>query len=369
MNHCYESGHHAVLEFAQFQFKISGISRAATHQLVRHRTGKYAQRSQRYVDEDNFAFVVPPSIHLSPEAEGRYIQLMHEIQAEYDCLRDMYDIPAEDARYILPNACESVIEVSFDLRNLIHFCNERLCSRAQWEIRAVAKKMAELVGQAEPKLKPFLVPKCEAHKDAPFCTEAKSCHRHPRLKDVYAPPSKTKNFIILMGASGSGKTAISDILRDKYGLKPLVSYTTRPPRYEGEDNHIFVTESEFLDLENYVALTKYNGHLYCGTEKQVEESDIYTLDPTGVAYFKEHYHGNKKPIIVYIDVDRDTRAKRMLARHDDLAAVQHRLNHDSLEFASAHWYADVTLRNEDGKLDQVADIIYNLWRNTDMGGE
>ena len=362
MNHCYESGHHSVLEFAQFQFKISGVSRATTHQLVRHRTAKFAQRSQRYVSEDSFKYVTPPSIAKNEDAKILYDGFMGSVQTVYNALKDYYGIPAEDARYVLTNACESVIEVSFDLRNLIHFCNERLCSRAQWEIREVAKKMVELVSEVEPKLKPFLVPKCEIHKDYPFCTEAKSCKRHPKLKDVYHKPSANPNFIILMGASGSGKTAISDRLREKYGLKPLISYTTRPPRYEGEDNHIFVSDEEFAKLEDFVAFTNYNGHRYCGTAKQVEESDLYTLDPNGVRYFKENYQGSKKPIVIFLDVDRETRAQRMKARNDNTEAVGDRLTNDDLEFLLASQLADVTLSNHDGQLEQVVDTIYTLWR-------
>lgn len=362
VKHCYESGHHSVLEFAQFHFKISGVSRATTHQLVRHRTGKFAQRSQRYVAEDHFEYVTPTSIAANPQAKILYDGFMQSAQSVYNTLKDYHGIPAEDARYVLTNACESVIDVSFDLRNLIHFCNERLCSRAQWEIREVAREMVRLVVEVEPKLKPFLVPKCEIHKDYPFCTEKDSCGRHPTLKDVYHQPISSNNFIILMGASGSGKTTISDMLRDKYGLKPLVSYTTRPPRYEGEDNHIFVTNEEFEQLEDFVAFTNYNGHRYCGTAKQVEESDLYTLDPNGVAYFKESYHGSKRPIVVYIDVDRETRARRMKARNDDAAAVESRLLDDDIEFLRSSQMADVVLKNNDGQLEQVVDMIYQLWR-------
>ena len=111
-----------------------------------------------------------------------------------------------------------------------------------------------------------------------------------------------------------------------------------------------------------MAFTNYNGHRYCGTAKQVEEADLYTLDPNGVAYFKESYHGSKRPIVVYIDVDRETRARRMKDRNDDAAAVESRLLDDDIEFLWASQMADVVLKNNDGQLEQIVDMIYQLWR-------
>ena len=83
MNHCYKSGHHSVLEFADFTFKISGVSRALTHQLVRHRLASYAQRSQRYCKETGFEFVVPPSIAKNPESAVIYQKTMDNITEAY----------------------------------------------------------------------------------------------------------------------------------------------------------------------------------------------------------------------------------------------------------------------------------------------
>lgn len=184
MRSCYKSGHHSVLEFAQFQFKISGISRACSHQLVRHRTGSFAQQSQRYVKKDSFKYIVPSSVTAHEKYLNVYEALMQECQNAYNNLVGL-GVPVEDARYVLPNACETVIDVSFDLRNLIHFCNERLCTRTQWELRQVAQKMADCVAEVESAFKEFLKPKCEIHTDYPFCTENKSCGRHPKLSDVY----------------------------------------------------------------------------------------------------------------------------------------------------------------------------------------
>ena len=97
---CYRSGHHSVLEHASFTFKISGISRACSHQLVRHRMASYSQRSQRYCGEDGFGYVTPPSIELSS-----YHDSIENALDEYVHLKNSMGRPAEDARYVLPNAC------------------------------------------------------------------------------------------------------------------------------------------------------------------------------------------------------------------------------------------------------------------------
>lgn len=186
MNHCYKSGHHSVLEFADFTFKISGVSRALTHQLVRHRLASYAQRSQRYCKETGFEFVTPPSIENNPEAAVLYQETMNYITSVYAKLLAM-QIPGEDARMVLPNACCSEICVKMNLRTFMNFCNERLCSCAQWEIRRMAKLMVKEVLNVAPELKEFLVPKCEKHPNYHFCTETKkrSCGRHPLISEVF----------------------------------------------------------------------------------------------------------------------------------------------------------------------------------------
>ena len=194
MNHCYKSGHHSVLEFADFTFKISGVSRALTHQLVRHRLASYAQRSQRYCKETGFEFVTPPSIENNPEAAVLYQETMNYITNVYAKLLAM-QIPGEDARMVLPNACCSEICVKMNLRTFMNFCNERLCSCAQWEIRRMAKLMVKEVLKVAPDLERFLVPKCEAHAPYCFCTETKkrSCGRHPVIADVMSCHSESKN--------------------------------------------------------------------------------------------------------------------------------------------------------------------------------
>lgn len=157
-----------------------------THQLVRHRHASYAQRSQRYVTEDGFKYVMPPSVG-SKGLVNAYERIMNEINSMYNFLIEN-GVPQEDARYMLPNACETVIEVKMNGRELIHFCNERLCTRAQWEIRELAKKMKACVAEHNDECKKFsnfLVPKCQKNLGYPFCTEHKSCGLAPKLSDVY----------------------------------------------------------------------------------------------------------------------------------------------------------------------------------------
>ena len=152
VKHLYKNGHHSVFEHIYFTFKIEDISRACSHQLVRHRHCSFTQRSQRYCSEDNFKYVTPPTAR------------QDWFKEDMDCLQDSYEyycthgVPNEDARYILPNACATELYLSCNLRELIHIANERLCSRAQWEIRKLVKEMVALVDHD---LQFMLVPKCK----------------------------------------------------------------------------------------------------------------------------------------------------------------------------------------------------------------
>ena len=153
VKHLYAGGHHSVFEHIYFTFKIEGISRACSHQLVRHRHCSFTQRSQRYCSEDGFEYVTPAAI---PNADMEYV--MERIDCWYNNFQ-AEDIPNEDARYILPNACATSLYLSCNLRELIHMCNERLCTRAQWEIRELVRNMRQLV---DPQLHFMLVPKCKS---------------------------------------------------------------------------------------------------------------------------------------------------------------------------------------------------------------
>lgn len=133
-------GHLSTLEHVTFTFAIEGVSRVLTHQLVRHRIASYSQQSQRYVKEHAFETILPPSIAANAEAQAKFAALMEEIQSLYNEFTEA-GIPAEDARYILPNATETKIVCTFNARSLLNFFSLRCCTRAQWEIRALANKM------------------------------------------------------------------------------------------------------------------------------------------------------------------------------------------------------------------------------------
>ena len=157
VKHLYRNGHHSVFEHIYFTFKIEGISRACSHQLVRHRHCSFTQRSQRYCSEDGFEYVTPPTIEKHAH-RGSYDFTMVETNDFYNDLQ--HDgVPNEDARYVLPNACATELYLSCNLRELIHMANERLCKRAQWEIRDLVKQMVALV---DPELQFMLVPKCKS---------------------------------------------------------------------------------------------------------------------------------------------------------------------------------------------------------------
>ena len=162
------SGHHSALEHAGFTFAVDGVSRACTHQLVRHRVASYNQQSQRYVNfSHGDSFVVPPSVAANPEAEQVFLHAMDEARRAYDKLVELglaegrsRESVQEDARFVLPNAAETKIVVTMNARELRHFFRVRCCNRAQWEIRALAW---ELRGMVKP-LAPALF-----HKSGPGC--------------------------------------------------------------------------------------------------------------------------------------------------------------------------------------------------------
>jgi thymidylate synthase (FAD) len=147
-----DMGHLSVLEHASFTFGIEGISRACSHQLVRHRIASYSQQSQRYVSHDErFEAVTPASIADRPELAVRFEQ---HLAATHELYRELLDagVPAEDARFVLPNAAATKLVMTMNARELHHFFALRCCRRAQWEIRAMAKEMLRLARRAAPLL-------------------------------------------------------------------------------------------------------------------------------------------------------------------------------------------------------------------------
>jgi thymidylate synthase (FAD) len=147
-----ELGHLSVLEHANFTFGIEGISRACSHQLVRHRIASYSQQSQRYVShEAPFEAVVPVSIAARPALATRFEA---HLTAAHELYRELLEagIPAEDARFVLPNAAATKLVMTMNARELHHFFTLRCCRRAQWEIRAMAREMLHLTRHAAPLL-------------------------------------------------------------------------------------------------------------------------------------------------------------------------------------------------------------------------
>jgi thymidylate synthase (FAD) len=174
-----ESGHDSPIEHVNFTFGIEGVSRALTHQLVRHRIASYSQQSQRYVKMEQVPVVIPPQIAQNTETLSIFNQVITEITAAYQKLLAA-GVPAEDARFILPNACETKIVVTMNARSLMHFFEIRTCRRAQWEIRRLALEMRRLVREVAPLLFQLSGPSCET---LGYCREGKmSCGRAPVLE-------------------------------------------------------------------------------------------------------------------------------------------------------------------------------------------
>lgn len=175
------SGHTSTVEHASFTFAIEGISRACSHQLVRHRIASYSQQSQRYVDlsKKELVYILPPLIKADGKKRREFKKMMEEIEKMY---KEMIEggVKAEDARFILPNACETKIVVTMNARALINFFGLRCCQRAQWEVRALAEWMLRLVRVKAPLLFEGAGPSCETEK---ICWEGDlTCDRWKMIK-------------------------------------------------------------------------------------------------------------------------------------------------------------------------------------------
>ena len=142
-------GHHSVIEHAVFTFSVEGVSRALTHQLVRHRVASYSQQSQRYVSMEHASYVAPRTVEGNPEAEKEFREAMEAAWKAYARLQEL-GVPNEDARYLLPNACTTNITITMHARELLHFFSLRSCNRAQWEIREMSDRMLKLCKQVSP---------------------------------------------------------------------------------------------------------------------------------------------------------------------------------------------------------------------------
>lgn len=146
-----ELGHQSPLEHCSFTFGIEGVSRTLSHQLVRHRLASYSQKSQRYVKEGQFEYIIPPTISENEMCANIFEDFMKNSQWTYNFLIKN-GVPAEDARFVLPNACETKLIMTMNIRSLLHLFEERCCNRAQWEIRSMANMMLDICKEIAPNL-------------------------------------------------------------------------------------------------------------------------------------------------------------------------------------------------------------------------
>ena len=178
-------------------------------------------------------------------------------------------------------------------------------------------------------------------------------------------------IFLIVGCSGSGKTTITEQLEQKYGLKSIQSYTTRKPRYEGETGHIFISDEEFDKLTDMVAYTEFAGNRYCATAEQVENNDLYIIDPKGVDFFMKAYKGSKTPKIIFISSNLTTRYERMVGRaetkgkshQEAIESSLARIANDASEFydyiQGQAWIDYVCKNNSNDKLEDVVDKIFD----------
>lgn len=182
-------GHLSPVEHASFTFVVEGISRACSHQLVRHRLASYSQQSQRYVNEKKFDYLMPPSIQEDGEMRALFEKTMKDIQQSYSYFADRLvqkgystESAREDARFVLPNATETKIMITMNARELLHFFRQRLCNRAQWEIRAMAYAMLKLVKPIAPTIFRHSGPPCVKGK----CPEgSRTCGKIEEVRALF----------------------------------------------------------------------------------------------------------------------------------------------------------------------------------------
>jgi thymidylate synthase (FAD) len=190
-------GHESPIEHVSFTFAVEGVSRSLSHQLVRHRIASYSQQSQRYVKLEQFEYIMPPEVAKDENAKKIFIDAMEKNQKSYDELvkilmnkhtKEGMNIKAaekkaiEDARYVFPNACETKIIFTMNARSLMNFFRHRCCSRAQWEIRAMADEMLKLVKEVAPTLFKYSGPSCVKGT----CPEGKmSCGKISEIRARY----------------------------------------------------------------------------------------------------------------------------------------------------------------------------------------
>lgn len=180
------------------------------------------------------------------------------------------------------------------------------------------------------------------------------------LVDIQNEAIRNNRIYCIVGPSGCGKTTIAEGLQKKYGYKVVESYTTRPPRYEGETGHMFVTPDEFHALGKMCAYTQFCGYEYGVTNNLIAQSDLYVIDPAGVAFFKQEYTGDKQIVAIGITASEETRKVRMQKRGDDDAHVQQRILNDRAAFDRFEDAMDFVIHTDRLEVEDVMEAVHNI---------
>lgn len=196
-------------------------------------------------------------------------------------------------------------------------------------------------------------------------------------------------IFLIVAPSGAGKTTLITELEKQFGLKSIQSYTTRLPRYENEVGHTFVSKDFFNTIrQNLVAYTLYNGFEYGVTSQQIDDSDLYVVDPKGVEFFKNNYIGDKQYKIIYLDSDIATRIKRMEDRfskdnnidilnyiemlpkiRENFDVIMTRIKNDIIDFSGMKQKSDICiLNNEDTNIQDVVNKVIEYINTTNSEG-
>lgn len=181
------SGHLSVVEHVSFTFGIEGVSRVLLAQLTRHRIASFSVQSQRYVSyQKGFSYILPPNIEaLGPEAVAEYDRQMNEMHRWYLSWQERLtkgERGNEDARFVLPNACETKLVLTMNVRELLHFFSLRCCNRAQWEIHRLADEMLKICRREAPVLFMYAGPGCMR---GPCPEGGKTCGQIRQVREKY----------------------------------------------------------------------------------------------------------------------------------------------------------------------------------------
>lgn len=168
-----------------------------------------------------------------------------------------------------------------------------------------------------------------------------------------------RGIYCIVGPSGSGKTTVAKALAARHNYRVLGSYTDRAPRFEGEEGHTFLSPSEYDKLTGIVAETFFDNHRYCATSEQIDNNDIYIVDPKGIITLKERYKGSKNIFVIYLSLDSEKCRERMLADNRPEQSVDERIEHDKAAFAQALSMANAIV-NADRTREEVAYTVNRL---------